>query len=682
MGGCAASKLGVGDEDEAVATCRERKRLIKSAVERRCALADAHSRYVHSLYSVAGAVSLFVARHSSPAHFLITLPSSSAVSEPSFLRQTPSEPKTETAVFRWSRSPSSSSSSSSAEEAAAVPSKAVDYGCFYADNPPPAPSPMRSFGWDFFDPFDGVMTETAPPSGTLHQSSEEDLRAVREEEGIPELEEEGLQGDGECLAERIKRGKKLVNCEKKPVEETAENGLAVVEETDKGRELLDALKDVVDLFIKAYDSGREVSRMLEANTLDPHAGVVEENNKKENSSKLVQAITWHRSPSSQSSSSSFKSLIASSSRDVSSVDGRASSCLFDDYGGMASGSHSLTLQRLYAWEKKLYEEVKAGDRVRRIYERKCTQLTTNNAKGVDSRAADKTKSAAKDLYTRILVTLRSVETMSERIQKLRDEELEPQLVELIKGLTETWRTMVEAHESQNRIMVQVKAFTSPAYGKFSTHLHRNATVQLLAEVQSWRACFQCYLVAQREYVEAVHGWLAKFLGPELGLAPGLVVLCRDWLAAVQRLPEAQVGDAMKSLARDLRALCRKQEEEQNQKRRVDAQAKELDKTEVSLQRAENRILEPKLSEAKAETDVWHRVEGLAEKKERIQAARDRLEAEKWKHRECMQATQRAALDGLRTGLANVFHSLADFSRDSLELYSSLASVVKEDIPCR
>ena len=32
--------------------------------------------------------------------------------------------------------------------------------------------------------------------------------------------------------------------------------------------------------------------------------------------------------------------------------------LFDDYEGMESGSHSLTLGRLYAWEKKLYEEVK------------------------------------------------------------------------------------------------------------------------------------------------------------------------------------------------------------------------------------------------------------------------------------------------------------------------------------
>lgn len=31
--------------------------------------------------------------------------------------------------------------------------------------------------------------------------------------------------------------------------------------------------------------------------------------------------------------------------------------LYDDYG-LEAGSHSLTLGRLYAWEKKLYMEVK------------------------------------------------------------------------------------------------------------------------------------------------------------------------------------------------------------------------------------------------------------------------------------------------------------------------------------
>lgn len=74
----------------------------------------------------------------------------------------------------------------------------------------------------------------------------------------------------------------------------------------------------------------------------------------DNSTKIIPAITW-KSPSSRSSS--CKSLVASSSKS-SSTWTEFKNDLFDDYGGMGSGSHSLTLGRLYAWEKKLYEEVK------------------------------------------------------------------------------------------------------------------------------------------------------------------------------------------------------------------------------------------------------------------------------------------------------------------------------------
>lgn len=74
----------------------------------------------------------------------------------------------------------------------------------------------------------------------------------------------------------------------------------------------------------------------------------------ENSTKIIPAITW-KSPASRSPS--CKSLVASSSKS-SSTWTEFKNDLFDDYGGMGSGSHLLTLGRLYAWEKKLYDEVK------------------------------------------------------------------------------------------------------------------------------------------------------------------------------------------------------------------------------------------------------------------------------------------------------------------------------------
>ncbi|VVA19279.1 PREDICTED: unnamed product [Prunus dulcis] len=70
---------------------------------------------------------------------------------------------------------------------------------------------------------------------------------------------------------------------------------------------------------------------------------------------------------------------------------------------MGSRCHSLTLGKLYAWEKKLYEEVKAGEETMRIYERKHSQsrhgLKTGDKIGVE----------VEELRSRILVAITNSE---------------------------------------------------------------------------------------------------------------------------------------------------------------------------------------------------------------------------------------------------------------------------------
>ena len=77
--------------------------------------------------------------------------------------------------------------------------------------------------------------------------------------------------------------------------------------------------------------------------------------------------------------------------------------------------------------------VQAIDQIRQTYEKKCVQLRNQDAKGSELRCAEKTRTNVRDLYTRIWVSLRAAESISDRIQKLRDEELQPQLVELLHG---------------------------------------------------------------------------------------------------------------------------------------------------------------------------------------------------------------------------------------------------------
>jgi hypothetical protein len=60
-------------------------------------------------------------------------------------------------------------------------------------------------------------------------------------------------------------------------------------------------------------------------------------------------------------------------------------------------------------------------------------LRNKNVKGDDELSMDKTRADMEDLYAGILVAIRRAESISKRIQKMRDEELQPQIVELLKG---------------------------------------------------------------------------------------------------------------------------------------------------------------------------------------------------------------------------------------------------------
>lgn len=235
--------------------------------------------------------------------------------------------------------------------------------------------------------------------------------------------------------------------------------------------------------------------------------------------------------------------------------------------------------------------------------------------------------------------------------------------------------MLEMHETQNKIMYQVKSFDCPTFGKFCNDSHRLATLRLETELQNWQTCFDAYVSSQKAYVEALAGWLSKFvITPQTELcsnginAPPLLAMCHYWLICVDTLPDKAVTYAMKSFRKDVRALLIKQGEEQQQKRKVDGLAKELERKVLAFQRAERRVLESKISGQEGEIHVRSRVEYLTEKKEQLEAFRERVEAEKVKHQNSMQETQQIAVSGFQTGFSALFLSLAEFCQAAVKMY--------------
>lgn len=646
--GCAMSSISKrdgasGGDNAALSVCRDRKRLVKKAVKQRLAFADAHSAYIHSLSSVSSAIALFVARYSAPTtcQFHITFtPYSSPSSSSSNTAPPPPPPK-----------PILTATPTSEEEASESGTGRV---CehFYDDEPHQVEG--SEVKWDFFNLLD---TEPKPKPG---ESGESKVNSEEEQQKGKDDEQRNDNGNG--------------------------NGYGY-----GNRYLLEALKDVEDHFARAYESGLDVSRMLEVNQIPSNPAF---HDPPENSSSK-----WSIS----SRSSSCKSLLTSSSRCTSSTwaesRGDHKSLLSSSsensstwtesttdatFWGMVSGSHSFTLGRLYAWEKKLYHEVKTGGQTQKIYKQKYSQLRKKDLEG-DDLCPSKVTSEVTDLYHRIMVTVQHAESISKQIEKLRDEELQPQLIELLHGLMRTWKAMLETHELQKKIMREIRSFSCPDHEKFCNDSHHLATLQLEAAIQNWYSCFSEYVSAQKAYVKSLHGWLSKFIDAETEYyykgrsslppirfnGPTLMVICQSWLTSLERLPEKALKNAMKSLAKDIQALCVQQGEEQQQKRKVDGLTKEMNRKIHAFKRAEDKALI--MPNHIAHSNLKDQVESFNEKKNQLDLFNKRIEMEKERYMSSVQETKRVMVKGFHMGFSSVFESLADFSRASVKVYADLVT---------
>ncbi|XP_042494579.1 protein ALTERED PHOSPHATE STARVATION RESPONSE 1-like [Macadamia integrifolia] len=477
------------------------------------------------------------------------------------------------------------SSSSTPLHKAAPPSSSS------SSKPPPAPPPPPSdSAWDFFNPFDTLDRYNPPPYTPSRNSNE-----VREEEGIPDLEDEEHKHED---VKEVHFDQKFVgdsgteNYSKKVADDEDERGnddaeaalyqtrpsvsvegveyddvhmvdknVIANEERSKDQGNVAAFKARVRLggasevvaeikiqFERAAESGSEVSRILEAGKLPyrKKKGVYQV------SSKMLHVITPSTSKSSEASSSIEKSGSAY-------LD-------FDEDAGTRSANLSSTLQKLYIWEKKLYDEVKAEEKMRVFHDQKWKRLLRLDRKGAEAHKVESTQTLVRDLSAKIRIAIQVVDKISVKITKLRDEELWPQLNELIHGLVRMWKVMLECHQNQCQAITEAKNLDAIITSrKFGAAL-LEAAMQLEHEVLNWISNFSSWIGAQKGYITALNRWLLKciFDEPEetpdgkppfspgrMG-APTVFVICHQWSQAMERISEKEVVDAMLAFAVGLR----------------------------------------------------------------------------------------------------------------------------------
>ncbi|XP_058728891.1 protein ROLLING AND ERECT LEAF 2-like [Vicia villosa] len=591
--GCSQSKL---DDEEAVQICKDRKRFIKEAVEHRTQFANGHVAYIRSLERVSAALLEYFEGDEGLKFSL-----DSIVTPPVKNEATPEtiEVGSSTTALKVSYSRSSGNPVISVEEK--PPSQEMgrvevysppryQYGndgyfgmqassmnaSIFAYSPnnrpvaiPPTSPPRSSSQWDsFWNPFMSLDYYGYPNGCSLDEivmdAENRELRQVREEEGIPDLEheEEDTKKEGFVVKRNVaeERNEIDVNSSKEAVvkdvdehkeekkegtdaktetaqvnggecfqvsksqtsghmesshQEIAIDNQEANEETPgftvyvnrRPANMAEVIKDLEAQFTVVCNAANDVSVLLEAKKVQ-HLSTSNELS----ASRLLNPVALFRSASSSSSPS--KSIMNfSNSRDEAYED-------INDppsgEGGMLSASHQSTLDRLYTWEKKLYEEVRSGTRFRLAYEKKCLQLKNHDIKGEEPSSVDKTRLAIRDLRTQITVSIHSVEAISRRIETLRDEELHPQLLKMLQGLAKMWKVMAECHQTQKQTMEEVNIILDGIAARKHSSMSITDPLKLAlsasileTELRNWRNTFESWISSQRSYIHAITGWLLR-----------------------------------------------------------------------------------------------------------------------------------------------------------------------------
>ncbi|CAN6911082.1 hypothetical protein HID58_040255 [Brassica napus] len=517
--------------------------------------------------------------------------------------------------------------------------------------PPPPPSPPRSNGWDFLNPFDTYYPPYTPSR---------DSRELREEEGIPELEEDDSQyevvkevhgrpkfagggggggggnnqpppaavyreeppltspspppvvdksgastsGGGDAA---MYQSRPSVSVEKKGVEyevhvvekktvvedagneERRSNAAAPRGGGGGPRAVHEVAKEIETQFVKAAESGSEIAKLLEVGK-HPYGR------------KHVSKLLHPSLPSTSGGGSSAPAAAAAVT---------APPTYADIEEELASRSRNLssTLHKLHLWEKKLYHEVKAEEKLRVAHEKKLRKLKRLDERGAEATKVDTTRKLVRDMSTKIRIAIQVVDKISVTINKIRDEDLWPQLNALIQGLTRMWKAMLECHQTQSQAIREARGLGPIRASKKLGEEHLEATSLLGHELINWILGFSSWVSAQKGYVRELNKWLMKCLlyepeetpdgiapfSPGRIGAPPIFVICNQWSQALDRISEKEVIEAMRSFTTSVLQLWEQDRLETTAMGQGDAEkrVRNMDREEQRIHR-EIQALEKKM----------------------------------------------------------------------------------------
>lgn len=428
--------------------------------------------------------------------------------------------------------------------------------------------------------------------------------------------------------------------------------------------MLKILAKIDDEFLKASESAQEVSRMLETNRLHYHSNFADNRGHIDHAARVMRVITWNKS---------FKGAPNGENGN-------------EEYDEEKYETHATVLDKLLAWEKKLYEEVKAGELMKLEYQRKVSLLNKLKKRGASTESLEKTKAAVSHLHTRYIVDMQSLDSTVSEVNDIRDKQLYPKLVALLDGMSKMWDSMCEHHDNQLTFVTDLKSLDVSGEPKETTKHHYERTVQLYHVVQGWHSHFETLVTHQKHYVQALNNWLKlnlvpiesslkeKISSPPRIQHPPIQTLLHSWNDQLQKLPDELAKSAISSFAAVIEAIMNHQEQEMKLKEKWEETRKEfLRKSQAFEDWYQKYIMRrgPQ-DETNPGTDPK---DPIAERQFVVETLKKRLEDEMEAHQKLCVQVRDKSLGSLKIRLPELFRAMSDYAHVCRDSYQRLRSIV-------
>ncbi|KAI5075212.1 hypothetical protein GOP47_0009288 [Adiantum capillus-veneris] len=440
----------------------------------------------------------------------------------------------------------------------------------------------------------------------------------------------------------------------------------------KEKTLAEAMQYIDEFCVRAYHCGRDVSSMLETQMhYQPKA------NGMKDSLKAFNSVTSHWSRKTPS----FVMGDSDEGDDV-------LEC------GMA-GSHASTLERLYAWERKLHHEVKEGRLLRMAFDQKFKELHILNAKGGDQINRDKLKATIKKLDMRLLVAIRAISAASSRIQELANDELYPQLLEMLGGLTSMWRIMAQCHQTQTAIALELRNLEGLVLESEATESHKRATAKLKHELEKLQTHLQSWIWSQKKYINELNEWirrcykirepskesakLDKKVSSDWTEKAPIFQLLRAWRGSIVDLSPDIYVNGIKRFVAAIRALEEHQLIELKSKMQAEKSTKRLGRQTLFLDKLEREYTEIKGANLTFSPSRLLRLPSarkIPEKRARLDKYKTQVETEKHVYFTAAQARKNTTVDLLQQQLPSLFESWSSFAEDAEKMYEKVREMAE------